>query len=76
MVVSTVVVVVFTLNCSPISKSPLGIVVPMPTPEEFTTALIVPAVVKLKVSSSLPAVVSAVMNVSPSTSLTPPREPH
>ena len=53
-----------------------GLVVPIPRfPVESITAFCVPAVVNVKASSSDPGVDSARIKVSPSTSLTPPREP-
>ena len=63
---------------SPItSRVAAGIVEPIPTcPVELIATLIDPAVWNDKTSSSFPALASAVTKVSPSTSLTPPREPH
>ena len=52
-------------------------VVPIPTlPLESIESLVDPAVKNSSTSSSAPAEDSALINVSPSTSFTPPREPH
>jgi len=52
-------------------------VVPIPTfPVESIATLDEPEVWKTNLSSSLPGLSSATIKVSPSTSLTPPRDPH
>ena len=58
------------------SKVTVGIVEPMPTfPVESIATLVLLAVINSNLSSSAPAEDSALIRVSPSTSLIPPRGP-